>query len=174
MKVVIVNGKPGAGKTTFETMCLGLGKAKCYICSSIDYIKDIARTCGWDGEKSPENRKFLSDLKDLLTTWNDIPMKKIHERIEYIQAAFSDNEDLLDDVIIFVDVREPNEIQRIKDYYGAATLLVTRDEADRIPSNNHADNDVYNFEYDIIIENNGSLDDLYKSAETVLNWLLKN
>jgi len=28
---------------------------------------------GWDGGKTPEDRRFLSDLKDALTRWKDVP-----------------------------------------------------------------------------------------------------
>ena len=174
MKIVVVNGKPTSGKSTFESLCIGLGHARCYVYSSIDYVKTVARSCGWTGEKTPENRKFLSDLKDLLTTWNDVPMKKIHEKIQSIQDTFTDSGDLADDVVVFIDVREPEEIQRLKDYYGATTLLITRASADAEDASNHADDDVYNFGYDLIIENNGTLDDLRDSAVVFLDSLFKD
>lgn len=174
MKIVVVNGKPTSGKSTFESLCIGLGHARCYVYSSIDYVKTVARSCGWNGEKTPENRKFLSDLKDLLTTWDDVPMKKIHEKIQSIQDTFTDSGDLADDVVVFIDVREPEEIQRLKDYYGATTLLITRVSADAEDASNHADDDVYNFGYDLIIENNGTLDDLRDSAVVFLDSLFKD
>ena len=104
MKIVVVNGKPTSGKSTFESLCTGLGRAHCYVYSSIDYVKTIARQCGWNGEKTPENRKFLSDLKDLLTTWDDIPMKKIQEKVQQIQESFTCGGSLADRVVLFVDV----------------------------------------------------------------------
>jgi CO dehydrogenase nickel-insertion accessory protein CooC1 len=76
MKIAIINGRGTSGKTTFETMVKKVGKARDYnieIVSTIDYVKDKARTFGWDGGKSPEDRRFLSDLKDALTRWGDIP-----------------------------------------------------------------------------------------------------
>ena len=46
---------------------------KVEIISTITYVKDIAKTIGWDGGKSPADRRFLSDLKDALTRWKDLP-----------------------------------------------------------------------------------------------------
>ena len=71
--IYVVNGSPGAGKTTFETnvqKCMG--DSFCYILSTVDFVKEIAKKCGWDGTKDLKNRKFLSDLKDLLTNWNNV------------------------------------------------------------------------------------------------------
>ena len=120
IKVALINGRPSSGKTTFEKIC----SEKCdyfshtqgfrpnyylhiNIISTIDFIKKIAYDCGWDGTKTLENRKFLSKLKDLLTEWNDVPYKKI---IEHINSLPKDS-----DWIVFVDCREPKEIQRLKD-----------------------------------------------------------
>ena len=69
----------GVGKTTFEAKCKELVAANSTfwydekqrmavdVISTVDFVKQIARECGWDGVKTPRNRKFLSDLKDLLT-----------------------------------------------------------------------------------------------------------
>ena len=38
--------------------------------SSITPIKDLAKLCGWGGEKNEKSRKFLSDLKQLLIDYN--------------------------------------------------------------------------------------------------------
>lgn len=54
-------------------------------------------------------------------------------------------------------VREPEEIQRYVDYLDAITVLVDRNG--HIP-NNHADQNVYDFDYDVIIHNDDTLEDL--------------
>ena len=76
MKIAIVNGRGASGKTTFETMVQKIAAArgkKVKVTSTIDYVKEVAELLGWDGEKTPENRRFLSDLKDTLTRWRDVP-----------------------------------------------------------------------------------------------------
>ena len=66
--IVIINGSPRAGKDTVcEITKEILGSHYCYSLSSVDEIKKIALIGGWDGEKNPQSRKFLSDLKDLFT-----------------------------------------------------------------------------------------------------------
>jgi acid phosphatase class B len=134
----------------------------CYIFSTIDFIKDIAYKCGWDGTKTGKNRKFLSDLKDLLTEWNDVPYQHILTQIEHIPLYLKEK-----DIIVFIDSREPEEIERFKRELDAKTLLIRRDE-NQIEITNHADRDVENYKYDYIIENNRSLIDLYARAREFL------
>ena len=57
----------------------------CYILSTVDFVKEIAKKCGWDGTKDLKNRKFLSDLKDLLTNWNNVPFNKIEQQVKSIE-----------------------------------------------------------------------------------------
>ena len=67
MKVIIINGKAEVGKDTLVTMCKDLlGANRILNISTVDFVKEVANFCGWDGTKTPENRKFLSDLKDLV------------------------------------------------------------------------------------------------------------
>ena len=81
MKYVCINGAPRSGKDTFVDICHLLLGDRCFNVSSVDFVKHLATECGWNGEKNLKNRKFLSDLKDLLTQWEDVPYKKIVEAI---------------------------------------------------------------------------------------------
>ena len=54
-----------------------VGPYSCRIISTVDFVKEVAKFCGWNGQKTPKDRKFLSDLKNILTQWNDIPYKDI-------------------------------------------------------------------------------------------------
>ena len=97
--------------------------------------KKVARSFGWNGEKEPKDRKMLSDLKDLLTEWNDYSFKDISCRIKrYGQIPNS---------VIFVDCREPKEIDRLVKKFNAKSLLVRRDNIDELEYGNHADDDVF-------------------------------
>ena len=63
MRVVIINGIGGSGKDTFVVMCKDvLGANRVLNISTVDFVKEVAKFCGWDGSKQPEDRKFLSDL----------------------------------------------------------------------------------------------------------------
>ena len=158
MKVFIFNGKGCAGKTSTEKMIQDIAAAhnkKIDICSTIDYVKSIAEGFGWNGSKSLADREMLSNLKDLLTKWNDIPYKKVCEKIKV-----SNDEGA---AAIFIDCREPQEIQRFVDDFGALTVLVRRNSLDLVYGN-HADDNVEDFEYDIYIDNNKGLDELFQEA----------
>lgn len=79
-KIIIVNGQSANGKTTFEKMVKDIAaehNKKVVITSTIDIVKEFATMIGWDGSKTPKDRKFLSDLKDALTQWKDIPYQEV-------------------------------------------------------------------------------------------------
>ena len=178
IKVVVVNGRPESGKTTFEKKCTELVSASSTfwfdenkrmivdVISTVDFVKQIARECGWDGVKTPENRKFLSDLKDLLTQWNDVPYQKIVDHIEYMNEFGRQY-----DWILFVDCREPAEIQKLKERLNATTVLVRRLGDETNVTSNHADADVFNYEYDYTIKNYGDLSDLVVECVGFLDYM---
>lgn len=167
MKIYILNGKAGSGKTTFFKLI----KEKCrnyvYNYSTVDLVKKVAYGCGWNGSKTPENRKFLSDLKDLLIEWDDVPYKDCLKEIKRITSLADIYDMEHDDWAIFIDCREPKEIQKFVDRLGAKTIFIDRKIEDYNASN-HADANVENFEYDIVINNNGTLEDL---AAVAMNFI---
>lgn len=158
-KIFIVNGRGTAGKTTFETMVQNIAREKnktVAIESTIDWVKQYAKKAGWDGSKTPESRRFLSDLKDALTRWNDVPYKKMQERLEWHKINGTN--------AVFIDCREPAEIQRFVDDYQATTILVQRGDVEVVIFGNHADDNVGNYQYDIIIDNSRGLAELEEEA----------
>lgn len=176
MRVVIINGKGGVGKDCFVAMCKDVLGAE-YICnvSTVDFVKGVAEFCGWDGTKTPENRKFLSDLKDLLTGWNDIPLKKVCQEIKTWQHLWI-GAGKYDKAVVFIHCREPKEIKKLCEElstYSPITLLIRRDAAECVEQMNHADNEVLNYEYDYTIPNNGSLSELRARAEEFLRRCLE-
>lgn len=170
--VVVINGQPTSGKSTFVEICRQIkGKKYIYEYSTVDFVKEIAKLSGWNGEKTPENRKFLSDLKELLTNWQDVPFKKTTERIEEFYAlAWNLYRIPHQQVIAFIHCREPKEIQRFKDYYDeeCVTVLIRRPTIENDNQSNHSDQDVFDYNYDYTIKNDGNLDDLAARAK---QWL---
>lgn len=161
MSVYIINGAPGAGKSTFcEKVIDIVGKNWGYELSTVDLVKEIATDLGWNGEKTLKNRKFLSDLKDLLTEWNDIPFKHITKQVRLIKEYFDSFNLDSNEAAIFINCREPEEIERLKKALDAKTILIRRDKAENSPISNHADANVLNYKYDIEIRNNGDLREL--------------
>lgn len=167
MKIYILNGKAGSGKTTFFKLIEEKCRNYVYNYSTVDLVKKVAYGCGWNGSKTPENRKFLSDLKDLLTEWDDVPYKDCLKEIKRITSLADIYDVEHDDWAIFIDCREPKEIQKFVDRLGAKTIFIDR-KIEGYNASNHADANVENFEYDIVINNNGTLEDL---AAVAMNFI---
>ena len=97
--------------------------------STIDFVKRIATQVGWNGLKEAKDRKFLSDLKDLLTEYNDVPFTVVENQIR--QSYFHFNKEMKipeNRIVFFVHCREPQEIQKFVDRLGAETLIIRREE----------------------------------------------
>lgn len=165
-EVVILNSKGGAGKDTFFGFCESiLGDCAAHI-STVDLVKEVAEELGWDGTKTLENRRRLSMLKDIMTAWSDGPFKDVCSMVNQIKYEWLNGGEEFG--IIFIDCREPHEIERLVKELGAKTLLITRDN---LPATygNHADDEVFDYTYDYIVENNGSLTELRDSARAIIN-----
>ena len=152
-QVIIINGTGGSGKDTFVEFVSKY--AKIFNFSSVDKVKEIAKAIGWDGQKTEKDRKFLSDLKRLTTEYNDMAFNSVKEAVNLFNN--SDNE------IMFIHIREPEEIKRAVSSFGAKALLVRREGLASITSN-YSDASVENYEYDFIIKNT-TLENLDIQAE---------
>lgn len=157
--IYIMNGYPESGKTTFEQMVKTLMGRHCRgLFSIIDPIKEAAAALGWRNDKDPEGRKFLSDLKDLSTEYNNFPIRDIIARVSCAMISAEEND------CCFIDCREPSEIFYLTEQLDAKAVLIYRLEAPSIISN-HADSNVENYKYDIYINNTTTIDDLWKTAD---------
>lgn len=149
--IFIINGPATAGKDTFVSMVSSIVPTINY--SSVQVVKEAATLLGWAGGKSEKDRKFLSDMKYLSTEYSDAPYKSMEKKIY----------DFLDDEIhemLFLHIRERAEIERmVKEYPMIKTVLVTRSGVSPITSNS-ADAQVYDYNYDYVIDNSGTLGDL--------------
>lgn len=161
-QIIIINGTGGSGKDTFVEFCSKYGKIVNF--SSIDKVKEIAKLIGWDGQKTEKDRKFLSDLKKLTTDYNDMAFKNTTDAVAQFEC--SDNE------ILFIHIREPEEIQRAVSIFKAKTLLVKRIGLANIKTN-YSDANVDNYPYDYII-NNTTLEELDKNALKFISEMKNN
>ena len=162
-KIIVVNGTGGVGKTTFEKM---LGKQlSTYIYSSIDIVKEMTEVCGIDkNDKDEDTRKLWSDIKQLLIAYDDIP----HRDVETIIYDFNDN--LIPCELLLIDIREPEEINRVRHDFDAITVLVVNNNVEHIISNS-SDGRVFDFEYDYVVDNSGNLEDLEEEVKKFVEWM---
>lgn len=170
--VVVINGTATAGKDTFidlfTEVCNEKGLYPVQRFSSVDEVKRFATILGWDGVKDDKGRRFLSDLKDALTLYNDLPFNYMKSKIEYFRRLNKIDGDEYG--FIFFHVREPKEVSRMAEEFKAVTLLIEREGLQESFSN-HADKNVRDFPYDYVVRNNGTLSDLRENALKFFNYL---
>lgn len=177
--VVVVNGKPESGKTTFEEACaeyLNISEmAWCHIVSSIDPIKKIYKSLGWDGKKTDKARKDLSILKKMWIDNCDGPISYI---VKFITELSND-----EDHVVFVDIREESEIIKLVEVLDTlhvidirhSTIFIMRPENAGIEYGNKSDDMIgSNLSiYDTIISNSGDIDKLREQAKEFINTLME-
>lgn len=150
---IVINGSGGAGK---DTLCdIAAKHFKTVNVSSIDPIKKIARENGWNGEKDLKSRKFLADLKQLFTDYNDLPTKYIIEK--YKEFLIGDAE------IFFVHIREGAQIahfiEEAEKLGSRPRSLLVRSKRCESVYGNASDDDVADFDYDFYYDNDLPLEE---------------
>lgn len=169
-QIFIINGSGGVGKDTFvelvSTELNDIMKRFHTVInfSSVDKVKCIAKEIGWNGKKTEKDRKFLSDLKILSSEYCDMPFKSMRETV---------NNFILDknSVFLFLHIREPEEIARAVKEFGANTILIRRNSIEHIISN-IADENVFNFNYDFVIDNDGTIGELKDKVKKFINKVI--
>lgn len=164
--IFIINGCGGVGKDTFVKLVseeLDKTMKKLHTVtnfSSVDKVKELAKKIGWKGEKSERDRKFLSDLKILVSDYSDMPFQSMKEKVKIFKMDMANQ-------ILFLHIREPEEIKRAAHEFCAKTILVKRNSIKQIISNT-ADKNVFCYTYNFIIENNGTIEDLREKAKNFI------
>lgn len=163
LKIYIVNGYSGTGKTTFEEDAIRILKEngkEGFSVSTIDDIKEIAMNIGWDGRKNGAGRRLLSGLKQVLNEYNDFTMEHMKEKLSYIEWRNPN-------AVVFIDSREPEEIKRFIKELSATTVFVKR-PIDHTLISNDSDRNVEDIVYDYKVDNTGTLKDLEFETEKFL------
>lgn len=173
-RILIINGVARSGKNSFvKYLAQNFHNVKSF--STIDRVKEIAQQMGYDPEyKTDEDRAFLCDLKNIWTFYNDGILKELAKEIDQV---ITDNLLNQTECVITIMCREPEEIETLIKYYGcrnAVSLIVRNDEAESDIPDNPADLNVFNYEYDIVINNNGSFEDLDMQAKETIDILYEH
>lgn len=176
--IVIMNERGGVGKDTIINFVSQ--EYKCVNVSSIDPVKEVAKVAGWNGEKDPKSRKFLSDLKKLIEDYNDLPLNHL---IKNLKDKFLFNEEVK---IFFTCIRENYNIDAFKekvkevltkhnleDEITVVTMLVTRS---CVSSNigNQSDDNVEEYVYDCWYLNDFPLDETELFIKEFFGKLLRD
>ena len=171
MKILIINGKGRVGKDTF-CQFISEKKGLVYIYSTVDKVKEYAKLLGWDGNKDAKGRKFLSDIKDAMTEYNDGPHQYIVEQIKQVYEKYKDDDMIRNNLVFLIHSREPDDIERWVNENNARAILI-RSETREQTWNNHADDDVFDCIYDYIVYNDGSLEEWKETAGEFINEVKK-
>lgn len=172
MRVVIINGRGGSGKDTVCEMAQDMiGVGYCCSISTVDIIKDWAEMMftmssglGWDGKKDEKGRRLLADLKDAWQRYDEGPRKHVIKKAEYMGRLWGEKG------LLFIHSREPEDIKELLKSlanYNPVTLLVKNPNIG--DHGNHADDNAEDYgDYDYIISNSGSLQELRSKVRDFL------
>lgn len=183
--IVILNGVGGSGKSSFATMVAKYAEDPIKEISVIDPLRDIASSLihthvddyldlykdapmtseEHTAAKSDQYRSLLHDLKIAWQNLNDGP--NIYCLGKIVRMITIDNKDEIPG-IIFVNIREEENIKNFRDYCHDMGLicfsLLIDGTVDAEQFSNEGDALVNTFEYDVTIPNKGNLDDLSITA----------
>lgn len=171
--IYVLCGKSGNGKTTSSKIIENFYNAKGKKTISLayaSYLKEYAkRILNWNGDEKTKPRDFLQQLGvELIKTKIDdsFLIKRIIEDIKVYSYFY--------DVIIISDARFPDEIDNIRNSFeNVRTIKLLGQENKKLTAfqKNHASEvglENYN-NYDYIVDNNGTLDDLKNKIENILS-----
>lgn len=163
MKIYIISGKMHVGKDTIANMIVKNINKKSIKVSYAFYLKEYAKNiCNWDGSDKTKPRAFLQTLGDKIK--KDIDPKflinRIIEDIKVYSAFF--------DVIIITDARFKDEIDDIRNNFNNTTVIRIKREYNNDTHISETDLDNYS-NYDYVIDNNGTLDELENKIKKIIS-----
>lgn len=160
-KRIIINGSGGTGKDSFVKFC-----SERILTMNIDSVHNVKRALqimGWDGNiKDEKTRLALCELKKISIAYNNNPYEYVKSKLDYFENSIYQ--------LAFIHIREPEEIEIVKNDFNCKTLLFDTNRVEKINSNT-SDKNVHDYEYDIIICNNEDLEHLKQSAYAFVDGL---
>lgn len=161
--LLIINGQATGGKNTFCKILSEISSLPTTTYSIIDYAKEVASvSLGWDGIKDEKGRKLLADLNNVMMDYNELPFKKIHKEVAWVDIMH-------EEYIFMLHMRKPKEIRKIVDYYqkrkyNVITVFLNNEKKER-KWNNEADDGIFDYKYDWFIDNDGTLEEFREAIE---------
>ena len=172
MIVFYINGVEGSGKSEF-IQAVTNNFSRVHDISSVDGIKEKAKKeFGWDGQKDERGRELLRDLKAASIKYNDGPAECIKTKLTEIKKS-EEKEKHSSENIVFVTIRETEEIKKLQAYIPGKTISIERPgievgatEKEFIKANKA-------FKYDFTYKNEGTINDLQLGAVELLTKILQ-
>lgn len=169
MNIIMICGKARSGKDTLaDFLYNNLENSKPCKVQISQYIKYYAmKYFGWDGSEDTKPRDLLNTLG------TDIIRNKINPNF-HINRLLEDLEVLsyFYDTFIISDVRFPIEIEKVKEKYkNVTTIKIERnsDELNESQKSNVTETALDDYDdYDIKIDNNGTLEELEEKAKEII------
>ena len=176
MKIIMISGKARSGKDTLADFLIkDLEEKNKKVCKVQigQYIKYYAmKYFGWDGEEETKPRDLLIHLG------TDIIRNKIDPNF-HINRLIQDIEVLsyFYDTFIVSDVRFPVEIEKVKEKYNDVLTIKIERESTELTESQKANItetalDSFN-DYDIVIDNNGTLEELQEKATSIIQKVVE-
>jgi len=144
--VIVINGSGGVGKHSLIDFASNYYEIR--DTSSIVPIKKLAMDIGWEGEYDEKGRRLLVDIKQALIRYNDLPTKYVVGEYKKFKAVEQD--------VMFVHIREPEEIAKFRAIVPCKTVLIVRDGAPKW--NIDTEERTGEFQYDYIFDNSQPLE----------------
>jgi hypothetical protein len=163
MKILVINGYPGSGKDEFVKFCMDNARG-CVkqLWTSTPAKKAFIYMLGWDGKKTPEVRKGMAEVMEIANTLFDTSFKHIEKELELIAETAPNS-------LVFIHVREPQNIERYVKAFAAGSVFIAREEHAEIT--NPSDANVEDYQYDYVVNNRGTLNDLRNRAYDFMDML---
>lgn len=183
-KIFVINGLPRSGKTTFGILVEEVLKSHgidFIHTSSIDPVKNLLRheDLWWEEFQAPDFKDSLLKLKREITDQNwdgetkdaywrkamsDLKLSLLEHYPDFLDAwVLGKSVKLGENSVTFVDIREPESIDRFKDYCNLS-VYETQVKAVLIKSNsgenfqNKSDESVFNYKYDYVVTNDREME----------------
>lgn len=170
-KIFILSGKAESGKSVVADIIKNYyleHDIKAVVISYASYLKEYAKeVLGWDGSEESKPRDFLQQLGVELIK-NQIDSNMLIKRIKEDVMVYS----YFFDVIVISDARFIDEIEVIKNNFSNVSVIhiLGKDNSLTFEQKNHSTEtglDDYS-EYDFVINNDGSREELKKKVFEVL------
>ncbi len=187
--IIAISGKAGSGKDTLGDIIKKLiNDNSIEVVQFSGSIKKIAHILL--GKGSCGDNVYSREFKDNLLSKYSFSMDSHYTRCStgrdfykkmadfyklllgsriFIHILFRDYK--TDDKWIITDVRYKNEVEAIKDM-GGIVIRINRDSV--VPVNHESEYELDDYEFDYVVENNSTIDDLKKEADKALKILKQN